>query len=112
MKGGDVQVKVTTHILPEARQEAKNANISYYGTVDVELDVGIKLNGIKVKSSTREDPKGRFFLEMPVRQGRDGQYFPVFRPTSAEARRALTDAVLNAIKAQKDSPQTAAPPPL
>lgn len=94
----DITKVVWRGITPEV--EKGNANITMFGFADVTMN-GVVLTGLKLKGSIASgDPEPHMFLDLPVRKGKnkagDTAYFPIYRPATADARRALTAAVLQA----------------
>lgn len=67
----------------------------------VVLDGAMVLNRLRILSD-RETGEPRVF--MASRKMRDGSFKDVFHPISAEARKALSDAVLAVYKAEKETP--------
>ena len=76
--------------------EPSNSKITMFGFADVVFANGLKVCGFKLKASTKNNPQGNAFVEEPKRKSSDGKFYPVCRPTTAEARRELTAAMIAA----------------
>ena len=63
------------------------------GFANVTLDDAIVITGISII-----DGKNGLFISMPNAKGKDNNYHDIVFPIKADARKALTDAVVDAFK--------------
>ena len=99
---------VVVHRLKTPMLEKGNASMWFYGSAKVELEDGIVIRAIKIKTSTKNGVT-TMFLDYPTQKGSDGVYRPTFFTNTPEARIELTAAVHAEYLRMKNAPQETPP---